>query len=246
MSPGPLLWREVAVDRVEPRTPRISSVFLAAELPGYRAGQHIDVRLTANDGYQAERSYSVVSAPGAAEIELAIEALEDGEVSPWFHDVAQAGDRFEIRGPIGGHFVWTPQDKGAVLLLGGGSGVAPLVSIVRDRAAARSATPALLVFSARTWEDLAFRDELLALGAADPALTVVLVTSREPARRPGDLGRRLDQQALREILARWGQAPATTYVCGSNRFVDTVADALVAEGVAAEAIRTERYGDAAA
>jgi ferredoxin-NADP reductase len=238
----PSRWQEAVIERVVHQTPRVASVFLRAPLAPHLAGQHVDVRLTAPDGYQAERSYSIASAPGSEIIELAIERLEDGEVSPFFTDVARAGDTIELRGPIGGHFVWRSADGGPLLLVGGGSGIAPLMSIVRHRAAAAPEVPTLLVYSARGWEELIFRDELLAAQASQPNLSMVITTTREPRHRANDYERRLDRAAVRETLDRWGHAPRHAYVCGSNAFVGAVSSHLVTEGVPAGEIRTERYG----
>ncbi|RWH47958.1 MAG: oxidoreductase, partial [Mesorhizobium sp.] len=161
MSDGPAAqspWQTVTIRRIEKRTPRVTSFFLEPSRPfAYRAGQHVDVRLTAPDGYQARRSYSIASGPEAGEmIELAIERLDDGEVSPFFHDIAAVGDEVELRGPLGGHFVWYDGDGGPLLLVGGGSGVVPLMAMIRHRAARRSAVPVALVFSARVWDEVIF------------------------------------------------------------------------------------------
>jgi ferredoxin-NADP reductase len=208
----------------------------------FRAGQHVDVRLTAPDGYRAERSYSIASAPEAPNmIELVIERLENGEVSPFFHDVAAVSDKIEIRGPIGGHFVWRVEDGGPLLLLGGGSGVVPLMSMLRHRAAQASQLPALLLYSARTWDDFIFRDELIALHDRRDGFELVLVSTREPPRRAGDEGRRVDAQMIGDKLARLG-APRHVFVCGANAFVETAAQSAIAAGVHAKIIRTERYG----
>jgi ferredoxin-NADP reductase len=209
-----------------------------------RAGQHIDVRLSAPDGYAAERSYSIASAPGDPRVELAIESLRDGEVSGFFHDVAQVGDTIDVRGPIGGHFVWDEDVGGPLLLVGGGSGVAPLMAMVRHRARIASRVPALLVYSSRTWEDLIFRDELLALAAADPLFQLRITTTRGPRRRPVDAERRLDRALVAELVESWGQKPGPVYVCGSNAFVESATGALLDEGLAAAQIRTERFGGA--
>ena len=241
---APIRWQPAVIQRIVAQTPRIASVFLQAPLMRSIAGQHVDVRLTADDGYQAQRSYSIASAPGSAVIELAIERLEDGEVSPYFHDIARPGDTIEVRGPIGGHFVWRASDGGPVLLVGGGSGVVPLVAIVRDWMTTAPATPAMLVHSARTWEELAFRDELLDLEARRPEFTFVAITTRGPRTRATDFDRRLDPPLLRELSTRWGFAPRHVYACGSNAFVEAAAASLVAQRVPAAIIRTERYGGA--
>jgi ferredoxin-NADP reductase len=203
----------------------------------------VDVRLTAPDGYQAERSYSIASAPEAQSgLELAIERLDDGEVSPFFHDVAVVGDDIELRGPIGGHFVWEVGDGGPILLLGGGSGVVPLMSMIRDRASHDSRVPMLLLFSARTFDDMLFRDELLALDARGAGFELSLALTREPAKRARDYGRRVDTAMVAELLARLPEAPNQVFVCGSNPFVEAAADATIATGISPGLIRTERYG----
>ena len=237
-------WVEGRIERIEAATPRLKRFFLSAPLARHIAGQHLDVRLTAEDGYEARRSYSIASAPGAPEIELLIEKLDDGEVSPFFHDIALPGDTIELRGPLGGHFIWHPADGGPLLLVAGGSGVAPLMAMVRDWAGSARATPLMLVYSARTSAELAFSDELRALEAAAPLFTWVAVTTREAPARESDRGRRLDSAALRAVLADWGHAPAHVFVCGSNRFVEAVAGGLLDAAVPAPLIRTERYGGA--
>lgn len=238
----PSRWRQAVIERVVHRTPRVVSIFIDAPLGRHLAGQHIDVKLTAPDGYQAQRSYSIASEPGAEHIELAIERLENGEVSPYFDEVAQPGDTFEARGPIGGHFVWRREDGGPILLIGGGSGVVPLMAMVRHRALVAPDTRALLVYSARTWEELIFRDELLDRHEREPGFDLAITTTRAPRARPADFDRRLDRPLLHEILARWGEAPRHVYVCGSNGFVGSVTADLVLESVPAERIRAERYG----
>ena len=253
-------WRNAKIERISQLTPRIKSFFLdVSELASRRAGQHISVRLTAPDGYVAQRSYSIASAPRADTVEIIIEKLEDGEVSPFFHDIAEVGESIEVRGPLGGHFVWGPADGGPLLLIAGGSGIAPLMAMVRAWAADLTAGMAqagataelqpmsmhvLLVCSARTPADLPFRAELLALEAARPEFTFIAVTTREPPPRPTDLGRRLDAAAIASVLGRWGHAPRHVFVCGANRFVEAVANGLIDAGIPAAHIKTERYGGA--
>ncbi len=236
-------WQAAEIVAVAEATPRIRLFTLRPERwAPFDAGQHLDVRLTAPDGYQAERSYSVCSAPETEGTwELAVELMPDGEVSPWFHEVAAPGDRLEARGPFGGHFAWRAADGGPLLLMGGGSGLAPLVSIVRHHAAVAPAIPVMLVCAARTWDDIPFRDEILAREAAEPALTVILALSRDTPRRPQDIGMRLDAPAVDWLLSRM-PAPAITYVCGNNGFVETVTGAAVDRGLAPGTIRTERFG----
>ena len=240
--PQALRWQQATIERIVRQTPRVVSVFVRAPIAPHEAGQHIDIRLTAPDGYAAQRSYSIASAPGAPETELAIERLEEGEVSPYFHEIAQPGDTFEVRGPIGGHFIWRAEDGGPLLLIGGGSGVVPLMAIVRHRARVAPQTQALLGYSARTWDEIVYRDELFDLEASDANFRLMLTTTREPRHRPHDFDRRLDRPLLGEILRIWGHVPRHAYVCGSNAFVEAATSALVADGVPAAIVRAERYG----
>jgi ferredoxin-NADP reductase len=239
-------WQEATIEAIVPQTRRVKSLVLRPRVwRPFVAGQHLDVRLTAPDGYQAQRSYSVASAPETESLyELAVERLDDGEVSPFFHDVAEAGDAIEIRGPFGGHFAWSAGEGGPLLLIGGGSGVAPLMSMVRHRAERGRDVPVLLLYASRTWDDVIFREELLARDQAEPAFELVLSLSRDAARRPGDYGRRIDAEMLTDSLKRLQGAPRVTFVCGSNRFVEGVAASLVDLRVAPETIRTERFGGA--
>jgi ferredoxin-NADP reductase len=237
-------WQGAVIERIEPQTARVKSFFLRPRSWGsFRAGQHLDVRLTAPDGYQAQRSYSVASAPGLKGLyELIVERLEDGEVSPFFHDVAEVGDTVEIRGPFGGHFVWGPEDGGPLLLVGGGSGVAPLMSILRHRAAVGGDVRAVLLQAARAWDDVIYREELIARDAAETDFTLLLSLSRDAARRPQDFGRRIDASLLEFTLARLGAVPLRTFVCGSNPFVEAVTVHLLDLGLSPQTIRTERFG----
>lgn len=239
-----LRWQQAKITAIVPQTPRVKSFFFELSRPfPFRAGQHVDVRLTAPDGYQAERSYSIASAPGSQNVlELVIERLDEGEVSPFFHDVAAVGDDIELRGPIGGYFVWEVADGGPILLLGGGSGVVPLVSMIRDRANRESRVPMLLLFSARTFGDVLFRDELLALAARGDGFELALALTREPASQARHYGRRVDTAVVAELLARLPDPPKQVFVCGSNSFVETAAGSAIAAGIAPGLIRTERYG----
>jgi ferredoxin-NADP reductase len=239
-----LRWQEAAIIRIALLSPRVMSFSFAPSLPfQFRAGQHVDIRLTAPDGYRAERSYSIASPPETPSlIELVIERLENGEVSPFFHEIAVVGDDIELRGPIGGHFVWGPEDGGPLLLIGGGSGAVPLMSMLRHRAAQGSEVPALLLFSARTWDDVIFRDELLALDARHDGFELALTLTREPARRERDFMRRVDAPMLAEVLARLPAPPLHAFICGTNGFVEAAAESATAAGVAPSLIRTERYG----
>jgi ferredoxin-NADP reductase len=237
-------WQEAVIEQIERQTARVKSFFLRPRnWRSFQAGQHLDVRLTAPDGYQVQRSYSVASAPGLEGLyELVVERLDDGEFSPFFHDVAEVGDAIEIRGPFGGHFAWGLEDGGPLLLVGGGSGVAPLMSILRHRAEVGGAVQMVLLYAARTWDDLIFREELLARDRAEAEFTLVLSLSRDTARRPQDASRRIDASLLKATLVRFDAAPRLTFVCGSNAFVEAVTGHLLDLDVSPETIRTERFG----
>lgn len=235
-------WQDAVIETIASFTPSIRRVVLRPKSwRPFLPGQHIDLRLTAPDGYQARRSYSITSAPETTgTLEIAIERLPDGEVSPYFHEVAEVGDTIEISGPFTEHFVWRSEQPGALLLIGGGSGVAPLLSMLRHRAFVANASPMTLLYSARTWDDVIVRDEVLAHEATQRALRVIFCLTRDRARRDVDYSRRIDAAMLSDVLA--ATTPALTFVCGNNGFVGTVADALLDLGVDAATIRTERYG----
>ncbi|HVW93549.1 MAG TPA: ferredoxin reductase [Devosia sp.] len=240
---APIPWQTATITAIEHNTPRVSSFWFRTAAPFvFKAGQHVDIRLTAPDGYRAQRSYSIASAPESGMIELTIERLDDGEVSPFFHQVAQVGDEIELRGPLGGHFVWTVEQGGPLLLVAGGSGVVPLVSMLRHRAARKSKVPALLFYSARVWDEVIFRDELLAMHDARDGFELAFAITREPPRRPLDFSRRLDMPIIAELLRRLPANPAIAYLCGSNRFVEQAAQGLIDAGLPAPLIKTERYG----
>jgi ferredoxin-NADP reductase len=209
--------------------------------PGHRAGQHVDVRLTGEDGYQAQRSYSIATPADGERIELTIEVLPDGEVSGYLGEELREGDEIELRGPIGGWFAWGPQDGGPLLLVAGGSGVVPLAAMVRDRAREGSDVRAQLILSARTEADVFYRDELRGLAAEDPAVDLELTLTRE--RSPTWTGRRgrVDRALLEELAIPAADRPHA-FVCGPTAFVEAVADAPVDLGHAAELVRTERFG----
>ena len=204
---------------------------------GHRAGQHLDVRLTAEGGYQAERSYSIASAPGEP-LGITIELLDDGEVSPYLVEEVRDGDRFELRGPIGGYFVWDGSGDAPVLLIAGGSGVAPLMSMIRHRAAIGSRTPTRLLYSSRSWDDVIYRAEL-----EQPAggLEVVHTLTRSQPSGWTGYARRIDAELLGEVAWPASEGPRV-FICGSTRFVDAAADGLVAMGYPPLSIRTERFG----
>lgn len=249
MTDGPALqpairWQTATVTEIVTRTPRIKSFFFTLSRPfDYEAGQHVDVRLTAPDGYRAMRSYSIASAPeDASRLELAIEYLDNGEVSQFFHEVVAVGDAIELRGPLGGYFVWKASDGGPLLLVGGGSGVVPLMSMIRHRRLVAATVPVVLLFSARTSSDVLYRDELLALDERQDGFSLILTLTRERPARTGDYARRIDSAMMAEVLERFARRPAQVFVCGSNAFVDAAADGAVAAGVPAGIVRTERYG----
>jgi ferredoxin-NADP reductase len=241
--PRKLAWTAAKVISVVPRTQRIKSFFFA--LPGptpFVPGQHMDVRLVAPDGYEAQRSYSIASAPEQSDaIELAIERLQDGEVSPFFHDEVRVGDEIELRGPIGGHFMWSVDDGGPLLLVGGGSGVVPLASMIRHHAARASDVPVTLVTSGRTASDLLYLDELRAYAAAQRGFALIATVTREAPAESDLKSGRIDRAFLAQALAQ-SMPPFRTFVCGSNAFVETVTQALLDLNVAPDRIRTERYG----
>lgn len=236
-------WQSAKVVAIEPRTPRIKSFFLKPEQPfAFRPGQHLDIRLTAPDGYHAMRSYSIASAPDpSVPIEIAVERLDTGEVSPFLHDEVVAGDDLEMRGPLGGHFVWSGKEE-PVLLLGGGSGVVPLVSMARHRHAAGLRTPMALLCSARTWNEVLFRDELIGLNAPAQGFAYLVTLTREPPRRAEDFSGRVKPAMLAKVLAHLPSPPAEVFICGANAFVNAAADAALSFGVPASSVRTERYG----
>jgi ferredoxin-NADP reductase len=208
----------------------------------HRPGQHYDLRLTAPDGYRAQRSYSIGSEPErAGEIDLTIERLEDGEVSTYMHEVLVEGDLVEVRGPIGGYFVWEAALGGPLLLVAGGSGIVPLMSMIRHRRAAGSTVPTHLLYSSRTFEDIIYARELDRLQTEGSGLQVFhTLTRAQPAGWQG-YSRRIDGRMLEEVTAPLGQAPLA-YICGPTLLVETVASALREGGMAADHIRTERFG----
>ena len=240
---GRLTWQLGEVVELVRETPRVASLVL--EVPGWtghRAGQHVDVRLTAEDGYQAQRSYSIGSAPEGRRVTLTVERLEDGEVSPYLVGEVVVGDRVELRGPIGGYFVWSADEgRRPLLLVGGGSGVVPLMAMIRHHRASGSTTATRLLYSARSIDDVIYREELDRLAATSEAVTVYLtLTGAQP---PGWRGyaRRLDRDMLREVAWPAGEGPVA-YVCGPTSFVEAAAGMLVELGYDPRSVRTERFG----
>jgi ferredoxin-NADP reductase len=229
---GRLTWQAGTVVELVEETEHAKSIVLdVPDWQGHRAGQHIDVRLTAEDGYQTERSYSIASAPEDARLEITVERIDDGEVSPYLTDELRPGDELELRGPVGGYFVWEAALGGPVLLVAGGSGVVPLRAILRHHRAIESDVPVRLVYSARTQADLIYRAELESFD------TVITLTREQWSGRTG----RVDRQLLGEIAWPPGERPLT-YVCGPTGFVEAVANALVEIGHDSGRIKTERFG----
>jgi ferredoxin-NADP reductase len=239
---GRLNWTLGEVVELIDEAPRVRSIVLdVPEWPGHRAGQHVDVRLTAEDGYQAQRSYSIASAPEDDRLTLTVERLSDGEVSPYLAAELRAGDALELRGPIGGYFVWEARMGGPLLLIAGGSGIVPLMAMLRHRAASNSREPAKLIYSSRSWEDVIFREELEQLVARSDGLEVIHTLTR--TQPPGWQGyaRRVDAQLLADAAFSPRSSPVT-YICGSTSFVEAAARALVLLGHQTKGIKTERFG----
>ena len=234
-------WREAEVRRLVPETARTKSIELEpADWQGHLAGQHVDVRLTAEDGYQAQRSYSIASAPEQTELALTVERFDDGEVSPYLVDVVRAGDRFELRGPIGGWFTWDAPQGGPLLLIAGGSGLVPLMAMLRHRQLAGSDAEARLLLSTRSPGDVLYARELEAI-AAEPGVTVVHTYTRSRPEAWTGFARRVDRAMLEEVSWPPADRPQA-FVCGPTAFVEAVADGLVALGHDPDRIRTERFG----
>src|SRR6267142_2384289 len=238
--PGRLTWQLAELVEVVVETPRVKTIVLDVPgWPGHRAGQHVDVRLTAEDGYQAERSYSIASALDGTRLALTVQRLEDGEVSPYLTDELRPGEKIELRGPIGGYFVWEPSDGGPLMLVAGGSGVVPLMAMIRRRAAARDETEARLLYSSRSEDDVIYRDELERLSGN--GLTVVhALTDSQPPGWPS-YPRRVDAEMLADVAPSPAERPRF-YACGPTPFVEAVAEALVRLGHEPLAIKTECFG----
>jgi ferredoxin-NADP reductase len=235
---GRLTWQTATVNSLIDETAKVRTlVFEVPDWTGHQAGQHLDIRLTAEDGYRAEREYSIASAPGEP-VEITVERLDDGEVSPYLTEELRTGDQIELRGPIGGYFVWDASDAGPLMLVAGGSGIVPLRAILRHRARIGSSVPVRLLDSSRSWADIIYRAELDQ--QAEGVTVIHTLTRQQP---PGWTGyaRRVDQQMLTEVAWPAAQAPLT-YVCGPTSFVEAVAAGLVALGYPPQRIRTERFG----
>jgi ferredoxin-NADP reductase len=234
---------------VVPETPRTRTLLLdVPEWPGHRAGQHVDVRLTAEDGYQSERSYSIASPPEEPRLALTVERLKDGEVSPYLADELRSGDQLELRGPIGGYFVWDVSLGGPLLLVAGGSGIVPLMAMLRHRNEAfasdemeRHRVPARLLYSSRGWDEVIYRDELAALTEMDPTLEVRHTLTREQPEGWTGFRRRIDRMMLEEVAWPPSEQPQV-FVCGPTPLVEAVATTMVELGHQPALVKTERFG----
>ena len=237
-----LSWRFGTVVRLVDETPRVHSIFLGIpEWQGHRAGQHVDLRLTAEDGYQAQRSYSIASAPEDGLLALTVERLDDGEVSPYLVDELRIGDMLELRGPIGGYFVWEAQMGGPLLLVAGGSGIVPFMAMVRHRVAVSSSVPLRLLYSSRSFEDVIYRDEISALAQAGDGFEVFHTLTRARPQGWKGYGRRIDAEMLAQVSWPPSERPAV-FICGPTSFVEVAANILVSLGYDPSTIRTERFG----
>lgn len=238
-----LEWQAGTLTAIRPETRETKSfTFALPKWMVHKPGQHYDVRLTAPDGYQTERSYSIASPPErVGELELTVERIADGEVSPYLHDVLVPGDQLEVRGPIGGYFVWEVALGGPLLLVGGGSGVVPLMAMLRHRAAQHATLPARLLYSSRSVDDVIYRDELDGLARSDAAFEVFYTFTRQPPAGWTGYRRRIDAAMLGEVIKPFDKR-ARVYVCGPTLLVEAVANALVQMQIPIEQIRTERFG----
>jgi len=245
VRPGRIEWRAAIITEIIAETPHAKTLVLDVPgWPGHTAGQHVDVRLTADDGYQAQRSYSIASEPSRPTLAITIERLDDGEVSPYLTDALGVGDRVELRGPIGGYFVWEPTMGGPLFLVAGGSGIVPLMAMLRTRASVpadvRAAAPATLLYSSRSWEDVIYGDEVMRL-ADDPTVRVVQTLTRsQPAGWKG-FSRRIDADMLAEVAPEPSLHPHV-FVCGPTALVESVAQMLVEMGHEPARVKTERFG----
>ena len=245
VRPRRIEWRAGTVTDVVQETAHAKTLVMDVPgWPGHTAGQHVDVRLTAEDGYQAQRSYSIASAPSRSTLAITIERLDDGEVSPYLTDALGVGDRVELRGPIGGYFVWEPSMGGPLFLVAGGSGIVPLMAMLRTRATlpapSRASSPATLLYSSRAWEDVIYRDEVIAL-AEDPGVNVVQTLTRSQPSGWTGFTRRIDADMLTEVAPAPSLRP-NIYICGPTALVETAAQILVELGHEPARVKTERFG----
>jgi ferredoxin-NADP reductase len=238
-----IAWQIASIKDIKSETSTVKTFTL--QLPSWmrhRAGQHYDIRLTAEDGYQAQRSYSIASEPEReGEVDITVERIEDGEVSTYLHDVAVSGDRIEVRGPIGGYFVWDVDMADPLLLIAGGSGVVPLMSMIRHRRALGANNPAALLYSSRSFEDIIYYNELEKLSKANDGLQIFhTLTRSQPARWKG-YARRIDEAMLREVVGPLSKS-VQIFICGPTLMVEVAANTLVKIGINSNQIRTERFG----
>jgi ferredoxin-NADP reductase len=240
---GRLNWQLAEVINTQVETARTRSIQLAVPTwPGHRPGQHVDVRLTAEDGYRVERSYSIASPPEEHHrVTLTVERLDEGEVSPYLTEELRAGDRLELRGPIGGYFVWDAAMGGPLMLVAGGSGIVPLMAMLRHRATVGSRVATRLLYSSRSFEEVIYRDELDILVKNSKMLEVVYTLTREQPPDWTGYSRRIDTRMLREVVWEPDRLPLI-FVCGPTPFVETAAASLVALGHEPSRIKTERFG----
>jgi ferredoxin-NADP reductase len=238
-----LEWQIATIRSVRVETARVKTFTLALPAkPPHQAGQHYDIRLTAPDGYQAQRSYSIASEPErAGEIDLTVERIENGEVSTYLHDVLVPGDQLEVRGPVGGYFVWDARQAEPVLLVAGGSGIVPLMAMIRHRCAAGSLVPFRLLYSSRSAEDIIYAQELDRLRLDHTGLKVIHTLTRSHPPDWTGYTRRIDAEMLRETAAPLGSS-LSAYICGPTQLVESAANGLVSLGVPDRQIRTERFG----
>jgi ferredoxin-NADP reductase len=238
-----LNWQIASVQDIKPETANVKSFTLT--LPAWmrhRAGQHYDIRLTADDGYQTQRSYSIASEPEReGEVDITVERISDGEVSTYLHDVLVPGDRIETRGPIGGYFVWEATKAEPLLLIAGGSGVVPLMSMIRHRAASGAKNPASLLYSSRNFEDIIYYHELEKMRSANDGLQVFHTLTRSQPPGWNGYARRIDQDMLKEVAQPLGRS-VQVFICGPTLLVESAANVLVKIGVRSSQIRTERFG----
>jgi ferredoxin-NADP reductase len=241
-----LRWQLGTVVEIRQETPRVKSLIL--DLPDWTthlAGQHVDVRLTAEDGYQTQRSYSIASPPEDKYLILTVERIDDGEVSPYLVDELHVGDRIELRGPIGGYFVWDARDGkddgSPLFLVAAGSGIAPLMAMIRHRANARNKVPTKLLYSSRSYEDIIYREELERISVIDPSLSVIHTLTRRQPLNWTSYRRRIDREMLAETAWRPAEKPLA-FTCGSTAVVEKVANYLLELGYEQERIKTERFG----
>jgi ferredoxin-NADP reductase len=239
-----ILWQKAIVEEIIHETPRAKTFRLRVDdRPPFRAGQHYDVRLTAPDGYQAQRSYSIASAPESEDvIDLTIEIIENGEVSPFFHQVVEVGDEIEMRGPIGGPFTWSSAEDGPLLLLAGGSGIVPLMSMLRHRRSAGSSVRTALVYSARTMIDVIYRDELDDFASRDSEVRSIITLTRETKASWNGVRGRVTARLIDDALAYLRSTSVRVFACGPDGFVEAAAALTLAAGVPFQSIRTERFG----